>query len=158
MSLRVFDVLTTCSSVARFPAPFRSMRPTVLLPVVVPLKSVVIYASQDAKAHHLSQDMEPDSESRSTITPSDHDIEGPSEAVPTTSSHAIDSESVTRNEPTAPSIKAATAAESTGKSDRCKCPPPPSKKEGRNLVVCIDGTANQFSLNVGFAIDPGRRA
>ncbi|KIP01358.1 hypothetical protein PHLGIDRAFT_58717, partial [Phlebiopsis gigantea 11061_1 CR5-6] len=26
-------------------------------------------------------------------------------------------------------------------------PPPPTEKKGRNLVVCIDGTANQFSIN-----------
>ena len=40
-------------------------------------------------------------------------------------------------------------APADSKMHSCKCPPPPpDKKKIRNLVVCIDGTANQFSINV----------
>ena len=34
---------------------------------------------------------------------------------------------------------------------QCNCPQPPSNKTRRNLVVCIDGTANQFGQNVSIA-------
>ena len=32
----------------------------------------------------------------------------------------------------------------------CKCPPPPPGDKARNLVVCIDGTANQFGEKVSY--------
>ncbi|KAI0042236.1 WD40 repeat-like protein [Auriscalpium vulgare] len=37
------------------------------------------------------------------------------------------------------------APEKQSKRPSCMCSPPPSGQRGRNLVVCIDGTANQFS-------------
>ena len=40
----------------------------------------------------------------------------------------------------------------TQKDDDCKCQPPPPGDESRNLVVCIDGTANQFGEKVCHAI------
>ena len=61
--------------------------------------------------------------------------------------HVVDLGRINLDGLTAPSVKAATKADL--KQNSCKCPQPPADKEGRNLVVCIDGTANQFSLNVG---------
>ncbi|KAI0052931.1 hypothetical protein FA95DRAFT_1552809 [Auriscalpium vulgare] len=44
-----------------------------------------------------------------------------------------------------PSTNTGGAAEKQSKRPVCTCSPPPSGQRGRNLVVCIDGTANQFS-------------
>ncbi|KAI0047587.1 WD40 repeat-like protein [Auriscalpium vulgare] len=38
------------------------------------------------------------------------------------------------------------APRTQAKGQSCKCAPPPTGQRGRNLVVCIDGTANQFSI------------
>ncbi|KIP02123.1 hypothetical protein PHLGIDRAFT_122743 [Phlebiopsis gigantea 11061_1 CR5-6] len=84
-------------------------------------------------------------ESDSATSSSDHDSEASSETATATPSHAADLGRITLKEPSTPSAETATASES--RVTRCKCPPPPPEKKGRNLVVCIDGTANQFSLN-----------
>lgn len=36
--------------------------------------------------------------------------------------------------------------------DNCRCPPPPPGDKARNLIVCIDGTANQFGLKVSSTV------
>ncbi|KAF8508774.1 hypothetical protein BU17DRAFT_56534 [Hysterangium stoloniferum] len=35
-------------------------------------------------------------------------------------------------------------SEQNPEGNRCECKPPPKEKTGRNLIVCIDGTSNQF--------------
>ncbi|KAI0052938.1 hypothetical protein FA95DRAFT_1601309 [Auriscalpium vulgare] len=45
-----------------------------------------------------------------------------------------------------PHVGSNSAAGSRAKGPSCKCSAPPLGKKSRNLVVCIDGTANQFSM------------
>ncbi|KAI0041622.1 WD40 repeat-like protein [Auriscalpium vulgare] len=47
----------------------------------------------------------------------------------------------------APSGAGKATPRTQAKGQSCKCTQPPNGQHGRNLVVCIDGTANQFSKN-----------
>ncbi|KAI0039158.1 hypothetical protein FA95DRAFT_1612793 [Auriscalpium vulgare] len=109
-------------------------------------RSIRSVAPQSTPANIPTAEPKDDPIARSSPPPPTSPVASPAHASPTPT---LPTTEEPRQDPPSGAIPSNTAGNAAGtqaKGPSCKCSAPPPGKKSRNLVVCIDGTANQFSM------------